>query len=900
MREYIGLNRNWKFTTEEMERLPRDAYLYTKTGAQDNAAAMAFDDSTWKLADLPHDYTVSGRLDPANSDYNGYLSRPNAWYRRFFTIPEEDSGKRILLHFDGVSGESKVWVNGCLMKINHSSYCGFEIDITEVVSFGREVNLITVYLDHSETEGWWYQAGGIYRKVSLIKTEQVFLIPERCVITSQKQCGGAWSVKIEAGIGSKIKQTKNLTAALEIKDTEGQVVFRDNKNITFNHREEDIQFDFTLERPKLWDIGEGNLYQCVLKVMDKTAVLDEVTQMFGIREFRFDCEKGFYLNDKQHEIRGFCYHEDEGNLGWAIDAHTYENRIRNLLEMGGNAYRCTHNPPAKELLDICDKYGVLVIGEVRKFSTSEIALDELRYMVCRDRNHPCIILWSMGNEEPWQGEIRGARIMEIMRETVRELDSTRPVLMAMHEGFLEEGAAQFSDVIGVNYHHSQFDAVHEAYPDKPMIGTENYSLSDHFQDGTGSPTGSDKAYETLRFKKLRDFVAGTFAWAGQDYRGEHRNLSFFTDCCPTDCTGGRKDGFYEYAAYWKKEPVLHICGHWNDTGEEKRRITIISNVDEVGLFLNENELGRRKPDRNNYVTFEVNYEEGRLEAVGYRGGVKVAETLCETTSDPVRFLVRPDQIEAEAGQKRIFLTVEAVDESGRRCPTASQSFHVCVNGPGRILCCDNPDPYSTWWETAEDMNVYKGVARIVLETGIEPGILEVRVESSMLEGDACAIRVLPAVDTEAAACINPYINEWFVSYVFHEKPDIYQWPTDDYYITWKKYWEPALQTADNRCFYYRKGYVICCQEQDLPEIVSGGHAALVFEKIRGQAEFLISARDYNNRIIRRVYHKKESAEPERVRIELPGFKSGDRMIMKVLLKGECAEDGIAGNVKFEL
>ena len=901
MREESGLNKGWRFTTSKVEELPYDAYFLTKTGAQTGAAAMAFDDKTWQVVDLPHDYTVSGNLDPLYNDYNGYLNRPNAWYRRYFYLDEADCGKRLVLHFEGVSGESKVWVNGCLMKVNYSSFCGFDIDISDVVRFGRAVNVIAVYLDNHCVEGWWYQAGGIYRRVSLIKTEIVYIVREGCVITSQKGKNDTWNIHVDMQVGTRKKAERNLQAIIEIKDVNGKLVYEEQADICMTERTKKVEFNFELEHPLLWDIGKGNLYECRLKIADRLNIIDTIDQKFGIREFEFRVEDGFVLNGKHQEIKGLCYHEDEGNLGWAIDKETYEKRVRNLVEMGGNAYRCSHNPPAEELLEICDRYGVLVVDEARKFDPGEIGLAELCYMIRRDRNHPSIILWSMGNEEPWQGEDRGARIMETMREAALELDPTRPVTMAMDHGFLNDGAALYSDVVGINYNHELFDEVHKKYPDKPMIGSENLSLADHFQDGLRTYTGSDKAYETLELRKSRPFVSGTFGWAGQEYRGEHRNLSFFTNCCPTDCTGGIKDGFYQYAAYWKPEPVLHICGHWNDTGEVVRKVRIYTNAEEVELYLNGKFIERKEPNARNEVVFHVTYEKGTLEAIGYKKSNAVVKDQCVTTSEVKRFILTPEKkcIKAD-GKERVFITVEAVDDAGLRYPTASEEFHVELKGPGRILCCDNADAYSTWWDTPQDMNVYNGMARIVIEAGTSPGILEVELRSKMLIGCSCQIEVLPAEVNEVETCISPYVNEWFVSYVFSEKPDIYQWPTDDYYITWRKYWEPATLILKELPFYHRKGYVICCQEQNLPEMMSDKHPALVFERISGKAEFLISARDYNNKIVKRVFYKKDRETAEQVKIELPGFKTGDRMIMKVLVEGKKADDGIIGNVRFEL
>lgn len=901
MRKKTGINKGWRFTTDVQKTMPYDAYLRTKTGAQNQAAAVSYDDQKWNVVDLPHDYTVSGNLDPENNDYNGYLKRPDAWYRRYFYLDEKDRDQRLVLHFEGVSGEAKIWVNGCLMKVNYSSYCGFDVEITDVVRFGQEVNVIAIHLDNHNVEGWWYQAGGIYRRVYLISTASDYIKDDEFFVTSSKKENNTWNVAIAAQIAVRDKTEDDFSVEITIVDPEGKEQYSEKKRIELKGREGRLETDCLIKDPVLWDIGKGNLYTCKLELYRADQLRDVLETTFGIREIYFDTEKGFYLNGVHQEIKGLCYHEDEGNLGWAIEKETYKKRIENLIAMGGNAYRCSHNPPDEEVLKLCDEYGVLVMDEVRKFDSGEIGLNELRYMIKRDRNHPSIIMWSMGNEEPWQGEARGARIMQTMRAVVKELDQTRPVTMAMHEGFLEDGAALYSDVIGLNYNHELFDEVHKKYPDKPIIGSENLNLADHFQDGTRKYTGSDLAYETLENAAERPFIAGTFGWAGQDYRGEHRNLSFFTNCCPTGCTGERKDGFYQYAAYWKKESVLHICDHWNDIGKEKREVVIYSNVEQIILYLNGNKVGEGVPNNRNKAVFTLTYQPGTLTAVGLKKNKEVVrEEIC-TTTEPVRFLLNPEKKQIHAdGRERVFVKVKAVDKNGNIFPTASESFHVKLEGPGKVLCSDNSDAYSTWWDDPCDMNVYKGEARIVVEAGEQAGVINIHLESDMLDGDSCEIEVLPAESNEMEACCSPYVNEWFVSRVFEERPDPYQWPTDDYYIIWKKYWEPSTLIVEEQTFYHRKGYVICCQEQNMPELRSGKTPALVFERISGKAEFLISARDYDNQIIKRVHEFKESEKAESVRVELPGFTSGDRLIMKVVIEGKKADDGIAGNVRLEL
>ena len=899
MKYRIGFNRGWRFTTDDIKEMPYEAYQLTKTGAQCNAAAVAFDDSKWLEVSLPHDYTVKGRLDPSQTDYTGYLERKNAWYRKYFYVDSKYENHHVELQFEGVSGESKIYVNGCLMKVNYSSYCGFCVDISDVIRFGQEVNVIAVHLDNHAIEGWWYQGGGIYRKAYMEISDTTYFDTRETIIVCGAVTEEGCSVSVRQEIQNMDETIQNIRVECSIFDPFGSEVYQEEKTIPAVYLNNKIEFVFQIEKPTMWDIGCGNMYCCRLRLTAGNSE-DEITQTFGIRNIEYKTD-GFYINGRKEKIKGFCYHEDEGNLGWAIDNLTYENRIKNLVAMGANAYRCSHNPPDPVVLELCDKYGILFVDEIRKFDSGELGLRELEYMIKRDRNHPSVILWSLGNEEAWQGESRGARIMKTLVARTKQLDPTRLVTMAMHDGFLENGAGCYSDVIGINYNYDQFDAVHERYPDKPILGTEENNMADHFQDGTLLLTGGEHAIKTLQAADERDYVIGTFGWAGQDYRGEHRNLAFFTNCCPVGCTGRRNDGFYQYQAHWSDFPVVHICGDWNENVLEEREVIIYANTEEVRLSLNGDIVAIKKPDAAKTVRIKTPFAPGVLLAEGLCQGRVVRSDKKETTGLPVKLILVEDETVLRAdGTQRKFIEVQAVDDQGRICPSAAQNFHVFVSGPAEVVCTDNPDAYSTWRDSACDMNTYKGIGRIVLRAGDYPGNVTVQIKGELLEGSEISFAVLPGEVKELPAEPSPYINEWFVSRIFAEKPDMYKWPADDYYMHWQKYWEPSLVQGKSMPFYQRTGYVICCQEQDLPKVKAGHVPAIVFEKIAGVTDFLISARDYNNVIIKQLFYSKATPQAEKVRIVLPEFVSGDRMIIKAMIHGTNATDGIAGNVRFEL
>lgn len=935
-REKVYLNAGWRFSAREPRQQDYDAYRLTKTGAEVSPASMSYDDHSWEKVCLPHDFMVLQELDPLQRDYNGYLEQKNCWYRRFFKLSKDDKKKRLVLHLDGVSGESQIWVNGCLMLVRHSAYLDAVLDITDVVRFGDAVNLIAVYMDHSQMQGWWYQGGGLYRDVWLEKMNRIYIDGQDLqIITEERE--SKWVVKACFTVRARygwLENSKCDPAGVyaTVTDPKGDKVGEikasliENNSCKSGARVKSVRssMEFQIENPDLWDIYQGNCYRLDIQISENGRICDRYQERFGIRSIDFDSENGFYLNGKRREIRGFCFHEDEGNLGLAVEASVYERRIRYLIGMGANAYRCSHNAPAKELLDLCDTYGILVMDETRRFDTGEVGRGDLRQLVRRDRNHPSVIMWSLGNEEPWQGEERGYRIAETMKSLVYELDPTRPVTMAMHNGLNggsdEENmtAADAVDVVGVNYNHERLEEIRRRYPNKPLIGSETLNLADTVVECGNHYSGSEGAYETLEFARSHSYYSGTFAWAGADYRGEHRNLGFFTDACPLNCNGGKKDGFYQYAARWREEPIIHICGHWNATEEKEREVVVYSNMESIELYLNKKLWKIESVNNRQQAVFHVPYQAGELKAVGIRKEERVSD-VCRTSGEACSFRVHSEKTEYPAdGESRITVWIEAVDEAGNLVPTASHIFEVRCGNLAEVVCADNADPYCGCFPRKEEMCLYRGSGKAVLKCGRQEGKLTVHI-TGMLKEASCEVNLVSRKPdnqetrsvligreiyrTEHAPVIeNPYINDWFVTHIYQEEPDIYEYTTDDNYIYWRKSLEMASQLDKELPFYFSKGggYVIYCMEPDMPIIEDEKMGAIVFEEITGEAKILISMRDYSNRIQKRFFHEKKEVEGKAVRIPLPEIVSGDRLIVKLVIRGNHGKCGITGPVRFEM
>lgn len=906
IRKKLNLNEGWFFTREKKNEGSFDAYQLTKTGNTIGPAAMSYDDHNWQIVNLPHDFVVNQDLDADQDNYNGYLKRSDCWYRKYFYLPDDTENKRIILHFGGISGKSEIYFNGCLLKRNESSFCGIDLDISDYVHTGKNVNVLAVFMNHQYPEGWWYQGGGLYRQVWMEIMEPVCFDDSKLRIVTQKLADDIWEAAVSVPVIERWGETKKVKIEAYIENEPDTVELTAQSG-------EVISMKLKVQSPRLWHIGEGNLYTLVMRAKTSDGMIDVISQKFGFREIMFHADEGFGINGEYEKIRGLCFHEDEGNLGWAIDRSVYERRLHQLIDMGGNAYRCSHNAPDPDLLDLCDEYGILVMDETRKFDSGESAMQELEYLVCRDRNHPSVILWSLGNEETLQGTVNGRKIACSMKMLVDKLDGTRPVTLAMHQDFNLGGAADVVDVLGVNYNHDKIMEIREKYPEKPFIGSEILNLADEIIENGSAVPGSVGAYETLKFAETHSFYAGTFGWAGADYRGEHRNLAFFTDACPLNCNGNRKDGFYRYQARWGKEPVLHICGHWNPDSyarnlpDERRSVRIISNLPYVKIYINDNLTEEIEMDDQQQKELRLVFSPGVIRAEGY---YKKDEKEFPVIIDEIKtsglahhFRIFPEQKSCPAdGISNVTCWIEIKDKDGIHVPMAAHNFRVDCEGDAEILCTDNADPYCSCFPDVHEMGLYKGRGKVVLKAGKSPGKIRITVTGEGIEPAECEIVQTKVNDLaeEVEMAYSPFVNDWFVSRVYEKKPDIYEYTTDDNYSIWRKSLERASMVEKDLPFFYTRGggYVIYCMEPNMPKLKNGEIGKVVFEEITGSCEILISMRDYDNRILKRFYLSSDEEHPRTLGIELPGVVSDDRLIIKVVVKGTHSKCGVTGPVRF--
>lgn len=774
----LSLDTGWRFHRGDIAiPVPHGheaTYASTKAGAAGGpAASRFFDDKSWRAVELPHDFVVEGPVEETANVAQGYRPKGVAWYRRTLHLDEADRGKYLELQFDGIATNATIWFNGNAVAHVWSAYDSAYIDITPFARFGHDLNVIAVRVDSDPFQGWWYEGGGIYRHVWLARRAPVHLITDG-VYAHPRPDGAHWRIPVEATLANSGEAAAPATVEVVLHDPDGRPVARDRTSVTVGPLDRQAaHLSLAVEAPRLWSIETPTLYQVRTTVLDaQGAVLDALTTTAGFRTQRFDPAQGFFLNDKPVKIKGVCIHQDHAGLGVALPDSIIDYRLRRLKDLGCNAIRSSHNAPTRELLDAADRLGFLVMDENRLFNPSPDYLRILQWMVRRDRNHPCIILWSVFNEEPLQGTAEGYEMVRRMSHAVKALDDTRPVTAAMNAGvFAPVNVSQAVDVVGFNYQIDLYDKFHAAHPDKPITSSEDTSavmtrgeyatdMSKHLlssYDDVARPWG---ATHRAAWKAIatRPFVAGAFVWTGFDYRGEPQPFEWPTASSSfgiMDLCGFPKSAFYIHQAQWITDrPVLNLIPHWNWPGREGQPVPVMvmANTERVALRLNGRMLGEQTVDPYEMNTFQVRYQPGRLEALGMTGGRVVAHAVVETTGAPTALRLTPDRTYLYGdGRDALPVTVEAVDAKGRTVPTANPMATFAVTG-GRLLGLGNGDANSHEPEQGPQRSLYNGLAQAIVQSEPgDPGPLVLRASAPGLTSAQTLIVIRPRAAPPAAA-----------------------------------------------------------------------------------------------------------------------------------------------------
>lgn len=782
-RERLLLDFDWKFFQGHGSDPRRDLGFgmnqgdFAKSGEFEFATAK-FDDSKWRSLNLPHDWAVElpfVRDDELESHGFKPLGRryPETsvgWYRRTFDIPKEDFGRRIAIEFDGAFRSALVFFNGYFIGRNDNGYAPFRFDLTDFVNYGGR-NFMVVRMDASFGDGWFYEGAGIYRHVWLTKTDTVHLEPWESYVRPIVK-GKTAALALGTVVRNEGQQTEECRVSWHIFGPEGKMwgatVISPQQPLppggaaTFTA-------SATIPDPALWSLETPNLYSVIVMVatgpttrMSGPAVpyhagmgnpRDSERITFGIRDIKWDADKGFFLNGKSVKIKGTCNHQDHAGVGAALPDCLQDYRVAVLKEMGSNAVRTSHNMPTPEWVEACDRLGMMMMCETRMMSSTPEGRAQLEGMIKRYRNSPSIILWSMGNEEgTLENNPQGDRVIRDMVARVYELDPTRLCTAAVNEGF-DTHFSDGLDVMGFNYNLGVPDAWHKAHPAKPCVGSETASTvctrgiysTDKLRNWVSAydaehPPWAELAEEWWKFYAAREWLAGGFAWTGFDYRGEPTPYgwpSINSQFGIVDMCGFPKDNFYYYKAWWGSEPVLHVFPHWNWERREGEPISVWvhSNLDSVELFLNGKSLGSKNVQPLTHLEWKVPYEPGVLEARGTKNGKTALTTKHETTGAAESIRLTADRMEINAdGEDVCILRVEALDHAGRAVPTADHPINFKISGEGALIGVGNGDPNCQESDKEPKRSLFNGLAQVIVQSTRTPGTITVEASSNDWRG----------------------------------------------------------------------------------------------------------------------------------------------------------------------
>jgi beta-galactosidase len=788
-RERLLLDFGWRFHFGHANDPAKDFGFGTgrsggfqKTGGFLSPSNLSFDDGDWKAINLPHDWAVELPLknDPALAGKGSYpLGREYpetsvGWYRRAFDLAASDAGKRISIEFDGSYRDTMVVFNGYYIGRHGGGYDPFSFDLTDFATLGGP-NVLLIRVDATLSDGWFYEGAGIYRHMWLVKTAPVRVKKWGTLVKAQVAAGTA-SLSVLTEVENHGKGAHNVRVISTILDPAGRQV---GKAATTPQSlpewgEHGFEQQVALRQPALWSLEERNLHTLVTEVEAGGSITDRYETRFGIRDLKFDPDRGFLLNGKSVKVKGACNHQDHAGVGVALPDALQYFRIRRLQDMGCNALRTSHNPPTPELLNACDELGMLVLDETRMLSSNPEGLAQFENVVRRDRNHPSVFLWSMGNEESISPTETGLKLLTSMKRVAVKHDGSRPITIAPPPlgASLGQGGLAICDVMGYNYADPQAEAYHKTHPAMPMIGTENVSavgtrgvyVTDRDKGTVGSydpytTTGRASAEGWWRFVNARPWVAGGFVWTGFDYRGEpspYQWPNISSQYGVIDTCGFPKDSFYYYQAWWTSRPVLHVFPHWNWPGFEGKEIAVWvhANLDRVELFLNGQSLGAKDVMRDQHLAWNVRYAPGTIEARGYKGGQQVLTARRETTDPAAKLAIRADHGEVSAsGEDAAVFAVEVQDAQGRVLPITDQPVTFRVSGPGILTGTGNGDPTNHEPDRGSVRRAFGGLCMAIVQTTKAAG--SIRVEASSPGLTAASVTL-----SSKAVALRPQVPVW--------------------------------------------------------------------------------------------------------------------------------------------
>ena len=766
MRETLNFNKDWLFHEGDIfVEAPRSKGLIYQQAKTERhligPASVAYPDGVdsyggsrataeyWEKVTLPHDYVIAQTPNEKNNNTLGYFEYNNAWYRKHFTLDAACEGKRVALFFEGAAVHCTIYVNGCHMLDNRCGYTSFEVDITDVARFGQE-NVVAVYVNAQEHEGWWYEGAGIYRDVWLEITESVAVERDGVFVHPELMGGESWNVPVDTELRNDDYEDAAVSVETVLYTMDGREIARARGEMTVPARDHGtLRQAMRVENPALWDTQSPALHICETTVTRGGEIVDRTKCRFGFRTIRFDPDHGFFLNGKRVVIKGVCCHQDYGLTGKAVPKRVQKYRLELLREMGANGYRTAHYPHHAATMDYLDELGFLVMDETRWFETTPDGVRQLEMLIRRDRNRPGVILWSLGNEEPMHVRPEGRRIARALRTIAKRLDPTRPVTTAQSVDPLHSTVLDVMDVMGVNYNIEHYDKLHDMYPDRPLFSSEccatgttrGWYLDDcparGYIDGYDRRSNSwfRGREETWQWFMAREYVCGGYQWAGIEHRGETTWPRLCSQSGAIDLFLNRKDAFWQNQSHWTDRPMVHILPHWNLHGREGEpvRVSVYTNCDSVELFQDGRSMGAQAVEPFGHVEWRLIYNPGCVRAVGYKDGEPAAEETVETTGRPVALRLKLERGGVRAdGQDVAIITCDCVDSEGRHVPDAAPLVRFNTNGLGHVAGTGS-DVSDHTPVTCPDRKMRAGLISVLVRAGERAGTLRVYAEADALE-----------------------------------------------------------------------------------------------------------------------------------------------------------------------
>jgi beta-galactosidase len=799
----IGLNGQKTNSSHSVSArtIPFDADWLFITDSIIHAEGEDYNDSKWRKVHLPHDWSVEDLpnqvkdsvVGPFNKSSIGSISTGftiggTGWYRKRFLLGEREQNKIVTIHFDGVYMNSDVWLNGHHLGNHPYGYTPFYYDLTPYLKHGQR-NVLAVRVRNEGKNSRWYSGSGLYRHVFLTTTQPVHVAPWGVYVTTPQVSKDKASVRIQSVLNNQTASAQRITLSTTIVSPDGKVVGRfERKQLLKANGTATDSASITIANPAMWSVETPKLYKAVTEIKSGNQTIDRVETPFGIRAIHFDASTGFMLNGKRVLLKGGCIHHDNGPLGAAAIDRAEERKIEILKQNGFNAVRTSHNPPSQSLLDVCDRLGMLVIDEgfdmwEQPKNPKDYHLyfkdwwqKDLDAMILRDRNHPSVIFWSIGNEIPERADTSGLRIAKQMTDEVRRLDPTRPVTEAIC-GFWEpmnrgktwsatEPAFNILDVGGYNYEWSKYEPDHQQYPDRIMMGTESFA---------------SEALENWNMVEKHPFVIGDFVWTAFDYMGEASiGNAVVTNqkvkptlgwpwynawCGDMDITGQKKPQSYYRDVVWRRSPIAMAVHQpmsdslqevvsrwgwplelqsWTWPGAEGKplQVRVFSRAPMVRLTLNGKIVGeQRMADTSITAVFEVPYTPGILKAVNVEDGKETGAVQLQTTGDPTHIRLLADRTTIKSNKNDLsYITVEVLDDKEQVVPTAEIPVQFSISGAGELAGAGNADPTDVSSFQRPERKTFRGRCLVIISPNEKGGIVTLKATAAGLPPAQVVIR----------------------------------------------------------------------------------------------------------------------------------------------------------------